>query len=348
MSEKRHSRRKFLKYAGVGVVAAAAGIGYLTRDYWNPRVPNPTTPSPTMLPTETSTPKPLKAAFDYSPKNRFILIDPELAAKEGVKFTNLTEYERESRPEVEWKVDYKIVSKDWDCSIKLAPGSHEVRLTARAGSTSDSTSVYIDVDEDLEYPEKKVKVPIKGMAYTVGVADEFSQRPPSEDQMREHLSVIKKELGCNGIRIVSDLDDILYKCAEMAIEMDYECILLSPFWVNRTPEETVNKMIDFSKNAERLRKIHNGIQLNLVEEPSTSTRGILDDSPTWVMRTSTVPHQCSVFTHQRITAQKPIEPSLFELASCTLMMAKPEDVCVSETSSHAYISLLPTERLSSA
>jgi len=94
MAEKPHSRCGFLKYAGAGVVAATAGIGYLTRDYWSPSVPSPTTPSPTFLPTETPTVKPLKAAFDYNPKYRYILQDPS----QTVEFRNLTQYSGDAKP----------------------------------------------------------------------------------------------------------------------------------------------------------------------------------------------------------------------------------------------------------
>jgi len=36
MVEKPLSRRRFLKYIGVGIVAVAAGTGYLAKDYWYP------------------------------------------------------------------------------------------------------------------------------------------------------------------------------------------------------------------------------------------------------------------------------------------------------------------------
>jgi hypothetical protein len=51
MAEQRHSRRRFLKYAGVGIVATAAGAGYLTKNYWYPL-----TQSTISKPTETISP----------------------------------------------------------------------------------------------------------------------------------------------------------------------------------------------------------------------------------------------------------------------------------------------------
>ena len=291
-----------MKYAGAGVTAAAiAGVAYYAKDSWlpyleglqKPSKPTPTGPTPTG-PTPTG-PIPTtlkKVAFDYSPKFQYMLMDPELAAKEGVKFTNMTEYEGEPKPEVEWSLDSQTVSHDWNYSTKLIPGKHSVTLTARDGKTSEWAGVDIEVDEyGPDYPKKKLKVPIKGIVYTTAVVQEFYQMPPTEDQMKEHLFVIKNELGCNGIRITGDIDEISYKCAEMAIDLGYECIVLSPFWINYTPEDTVSRMVYFSKDAEKLREKHDGVLLNLVEEPSTTPRGILDDSPSWKVRTGMIPQK---------------------------------------------------------
>ena len=173
MSEKGRSRRKFLKYAGVGVVAAAAGIGYLTRGYWSPSVPNPTTQSPTFLPTETPTIKPLKAAFDYSPKYRYILQDPS----QTIEFKNLTEYLGDT-PACQWTVDNQIVSKDWDFATKFSPGKHTITLTTRDGKTSDWHSEDIEVDEyGPNYKEIELNVSAKGVLCFLGIRN-WNQPPP--------------------------------------------------------------------------------------------------------------------------------------------------------------------------
>jgi hypothetical protein len=58
MVEQKHSRRRFLKYAGAGVVAAAAGIGYLWKDKLYSLTETILSPKPTITPTITQTPTP--------------------------------------------------------------------------------------------------------------------------------------------------------------------------------------------------------------------------------------------------------------------------------------------------
>jgi hypothetical protein len=281
MAEKPHSRRRFLKYAGAGVLAAAAGIGYLTKDYWSSNVPTPTTPSPTSLPTETPTEKTLKAAFDYDPKYGYILQDPS----QTIEFKNLTGYAGDIKPACTWSIDSDSVSQDWNYSTKLKPGKNTVRLTARDGKTSDQSVEDIEVDEyGPGYAEKELKVPIKGTVYCTGVMEDWYQRRVSEPEMKENLSVIKNELRCNGVRIFGEDDDLVIKGGEIALDLGFDNVVLTPYWINRTAEETINKMNDFAKKAEQLRSTSNSVQLNISEEPSMTTRGIISDNQSWVTR----------------------------------------------------------------
>jgi integrase len=59
---------------------------------------------------------------------------------------------------------------------------------------------------------------------------------------------------------------------------------LTPYWINKTATETINKMNSFAKQAEQLRSTSNSVQLNISEEPSMTTRGIISDNPSWVTR----------------------------------------------------------------
>jgi hypothetical protein len=172
---------------------------------------------------------------------------------------------------------------------ELNLGQNDAVLTVSDGQHMVSDGKQVHVDEDVAYPEKALKIPIKGIVYCPGTVEEFYQMSPTEDQMKEHLLMIKNELGCNGIRIMGDQDDMSYKCAQMAIDLEYECIVLSPFWINKTAKETVQRMRVFAKRGEELRSQYDAVQLNLVEEPSTTPRGILDDDPSWIVRTSKIP-----------------------------------------------------------
>jgi len=261
MVEKPHSRRKFLTYAGAGVVAAAAGIGYLTRDYWSPTVPSSTTTSPTASPPETSTPKPLKATFDYSPKYRYILQDPN----QTVEFKNLTEYSGD-KPAFEWRINNKSVSQEWDYSTKLEPGKHDVRLTARDGKTSDGYTEDIEVDEyGPDYPERKLNVEIKGIGYLVGVPGWLDPIVPVS-RMEEDLSVIRNELGCNGIRIEGSYDEQILECGKIAIKKEFDYISLNPRYIDDGWDQYSTKIKNFAPKAEELRKESEAIILQPATE----------------------------------------------------------------------------------
>lgn len=253
MSQPRKiGRRGFMKYATAGAIAAVAGIGYLTKDYWSPTVPHPITPSPTVLPTKTPTPKPLKAAFDYTPKYRYILQDPTQTSD----FRNLTEYSGDTKPTCAWSVDDQRISEDWNCSTKLTPGEHTVRLTARDGKTSDWTAENIEVDEyGPDYAKKELKIRFKGIVYMAGVRS-FLDPIPSEARTKEDLELIRDDkygLGCNAIRISGDNNDAIIRRAEIAIDNKFELIKLNPRYVDSDEQHTLKLSEVFSKKAENLR-----------------------------------------------------------------------------------------------
>jgi len=243
------NRRKFIPVAVGGAVVAAAGIGYLTRNYWSPGVPSPTTPSPTVLPTETPTPKPLKAAFDYSPKPKYILQDPNQA----IDFKNLTEYSGNSKPACQWGIANKSVSQDWNYSTKLEPGKHDVRLSVRDDKTNDWTSADIEVDEyDPSYAEKKFKTQIKGLVFGVG-QPQFGHPTENDSFIDESISIIRNELKCNGLKIEGFFDLKIKTAAERAIQLGFDQIVLGPRYVDQSWEAYVDSVRRFAPIAEELR-----------------------------------------------------------------------------------------------
>jgi len=273
MAAKPHSRRRFLKFAGVGVVAVAAGIGYLARDYWSPSMPSPTTPSPTSLPTETPTVKPLKVAFDYSPKYEYILQDPN----QIIEFKNLTEYSIDTKPVCEWRIDDRIVSEDWSISTKITPGKHSITLTARDGKTSDWASKDVEVDEfGLEYPEKELNVKIKGLCYIVGVPEWLDPVVPIS-RMDEDLTVIHEELGCNGIRIEGSIDEQILECGKIAIDKGFEYVALNARYVDATLDDYLRRVEAFAEKAEKLREKSHAIILQPATELSLDSRAVFQE-----------------------------------------------------------------------
>jgi hypothetical protein len=95
-------------------------------------------------------------------------------------------------------------------------------------------------------------------------------------------------LNCNAIRICGDFEEALAECTELAVEKEFDIVLLSPRY-RKTPsgrdvtiEEHVRKVIDFSKRAERLRQSSGSSEIILVvgNELCLDTVGIYD-GPTY-------------------------------------------------------------------
>ena len=263
------SRRKFL-YAGVGVTAAA-GIGYLARDYWSPTVSSPATTSPTSLATETATPKLLKAAFDYSPKYRYVLQDPS----QTIEFKNLTQYSDDVKPACEWSVD-GVISQNWDYSTKLPPGKHTVRLTVRDNNTSDWAGKDIEVDEyGPDYPERSLKSN-KGIVYLTGFSN-WNLPPPTTEATSEELRIIADEANISSIRFNGDSLDVMYYCAEESIRKGYKTIIVGPRAIDRTIEDKIKQITYFSERAEELRKKSpDSVKLEIGNELSLDTLGFIE------------------------------------------------------------------------
>ena len=81
--------------------------------------------------------------------------------------------------------------------------------------------------------------------------------------MNEAFSVMRYELGCNGIRLMGDCEEAMLRAARMCAAMGFEKILLSPFYLrkNKDPnsagtvtfDEHRSNIVAFSKRAESLR-----------------------------------------------------------------------------------------------
>lgn len=231
IADKSLSRRRYIKYAAAGVAAVAvAGLGYCgTRP----------------LSTQTETFSSLKllpptADFDYNPS----YINPTSA--DTVYFLNKSRNPDGTDTDLDcsWYVDDGMVANSKDYSAQLSSDAiatpHKVRLSAcRGGKCGDVEKVLAVDPADLSaYPEKMLRVPIKGITYEL--CSKFSGdlwAPPTESQMEEYLHVMRNQLHCNGLQILGDCDEVIVTCVKKAIEKGFDTIVVGPRYYKKGPLE---------------------------------------------------------------------------------------------------------------
>jgi len=211
MLEKRHSRRRFLKYAGVGIVAAAAALGY--SQYAGK--PSATTQTPigtqTLTPTATAGNRAPEAAFvigidsvtgtTYYLSN---LLCPEKGTQTSeptdftkhlprgipggspiwninpttdqiVKFLNLSTDPDNDNITYIWSLNDKEVNREKDLSTKLPEGENVVRLTVSDGKFESYVERAVNADPNYMFSTKESKKGvIKGISYCVGCRGDYS------------------------------------------------------------------------------------------------------------------------------------------------------------------------------
>ena len=187
-----------------------------------------------------------------------------------------------------WILDGKTVSSDRDCSLRVPAGEHVVRLHVSDGVKEDHTertvtipepphdsfhrTITIDPAELSEYPERKLRIPIKGLAFIVGIGPWRDNFPYiSEDEMVESLTIIRKELGCNAIKIVGDDKDQITKCTMLALE-DFDVVLATPRYINATPDEALPKLSEVAKSLPDSEKV----VLGVASEMTIDMKGVLN------------------------------------------------------------------------
>jgi hypothetical protein len=165
-----------------------------------------------------------------------------------------------------WFLDGKTVGTTSRYSERLSVGQHAALLKVSDGTKESSKEQTIMVPESLQsspelpihvdpenvarYPEKRLRIPVKGISYVVGMKA-WDMPAVSDDEMAESLAVIK-ELGCNGIRIAGDYEERIIKCAKLALD-SFDTIELSPYsreWVFDDARERIGRL---ARDAEVLR-----------------------------------------------------------------------------------------------
>jgi len=284
------NRRRFLKYAGAAglAVTGSALVGYeLQSTLLRPSTETPSeTATQTITPLQSATPPRLDARFSYKTAQRTLkYIIPH--SREEIQFVNETEVSPPSTPvSYAWLIDDRAVSisDDYFCTLpetRTTETPHLVKLIASTPEVNSSTQQIIDVDPQniKEFPERSMGIPIKGINYSIKRPNEGS--PPPESEMKESLTVIRHELGCNAIRIYGGYEDHLILCSKLADQIGFEIVEISPNYraynpPNFTIEENVRRVISFAPRVEELRKSSSAkIVLVVGNELSIDATGIL-------------------------------------------------------------------------
>ena len=122
------------------------------------------------------------------------------------------------------------------------------------------------------YPPQKLHVGIKGICYSVGTHHPYRL---FDCDMKKDIENIHDKLGCNGMRIYGNDEVRLIKCANMAIEKNFDKILLLPFYEEATGDQLINKVGKIAKEAEKLRREYgNKIEMMIGNELSVTSSGI--------------------------------------------------------------------------
>ena len=175
-----------------------------------------------------------------------------------------------------WFVDGKTVGTNSRYSDRLSVGQHAALLKVSDGrkeSSKEQTvvvpeslhrspelSIRVDPENIARYSEKKLRIPVKGISFVVGMKG-WDMPPVNDDEIAECLAIIK-EAGCNGVRIVGDYEDRIVKCAEQCVGA-FNTITLSPFSWDMTLPEIESSRSKLAEAAEKLRTSSNSTRVIL-------------------------------------------------------------------------------------
>lgn len=285
-SKKGMSRRTALGAIVVGGAVAAGGIYAATRFPYGIGPNQPTTETTSSNQYEPTVELRTNPQYVAALEGQSVGIDGKLFDQDKVNldYTLTVNGQTVSKGKASYKSDLNgytellYTTKPGDLNI----GKNTTLLMASDGvhSVHDGRELY--VDKKVEFQEEELKVPIKGIMYDTDIPALY-QEPFTHEQMVEHLTAIRQQL-CDSARIVGDDIDLMYDAGKIAIGLDFRHIMISPFWANETPTSYLQRMPELVSKCNELKSISDAVYLNIVEEPSLTVRGILDDNPWWVVR----------------------------------------------------------------
>jgi len=258
MSEpSKLGRRRFLKYVGAGLAAAAAGgAGY----YLYSKQPGyPTTPTDTVtIPEGWETAStylenhPPVANFKHKP----FYLDP--TDQQTIQFTGNC-YDVDNDPlQYAWSVDGEQKSTEKDYSTRLSVGEHLVQLRVSDGRAQDNVQQTVTVESDQIYPTKQLHIKHKGMRMMVGWK---GMSPIPIEITDEKLDIIRDELECNAVIIFgnTEFEDELIEAGRLAVEKGFDRIYVTPMYLDLSIDETVERIGKFAPKVKKLREMSESV-----------------------------------------------------------------------------------------
>jgi len=246
------SRRRFLKYAGAGVLAVGGAVAahYVCNASLrgNVEITSPTA----ALTTSQRENHPPVASFKRKPW----YLNP--TDQQTTQFTsNCYDADNDSLTYA-WYVDGNRFSEQRDYSTRLSTGDHTIRLDVSDGLSQDSIEQSVTVASDQIYQARPLRLRYKGTSYCVGtIAPEWDLGyTPDKEMMGEQLDSIHDDLGCNAIVVDAgvEYEDNLIECSKLAIEKGFERVYVQPRYMSLTVNETVDKIGEFAARVRALRE----------------------------------------------------------------------------------------------
>lgn len=231
--------------------------------------------------------RPPKADFSYrTPVRTLKYINP--TSDDTILFINSSTDPDGDSLSYSWLIDGKLVNRSRDHWTRLSSGNHTITLRVSDGVAEISKAEPLVVEASEIYQGKLLKMSIKGMKYHIGrhFLGDYGV-PPTEEEAWESLWVIRHELGCNLVDLMGDYEDVMLKCAEMALQLNFDFVVLDPYYQRSAPntqttiDEHVQKIEAFSKNAEDFRlksRSPNSIILSVGNELTNHLAGVTYDN----------------------------------------------------------------------
>jgi hypothetical protein len=195
-----------------------------------------------------------------------------------------------------WLVDGREIGSNKDYLLTLPAGEHNVQLSVSdgiretevqknisiPGPLQDSFNADITVDPATPsgYTEKKLRIPIKGICMNVGCSwdvNSWSYNPVfptvSDDEIAESLDVIRKELGCNAVRLFGNDSERMIRAIEIAKSHNFETVMVSPRYISADVNRTIELITPLAEQIDTIRDA--SIILNIGNELFLDAYGIL-------------------------------------------------------------------------